>query len=103
MNASRPQDAPPAMRDVDVESEPAGAQVSLAGAVVGKTPFHGTLPRRKGDVSLMIRLAGYADRTVTVHGDQAIHQRVKLTAAAAAAPVRTRPANRDQSVNPFDK
>ena len=87
----------PATVDVSVDSVPAGAQVLRAGTVLGKTPFHGTLPRRDGDVTLVIRMAGYADKTVVVHADHAVSEHLKLVRPAAAHP----PRNRDQSVNPF--
>jgi hypothetical protein len=88
---------PPAERvDVSVESVPSGAQVMLAGTVLGKTPFHGTLPHRNGDVTLLVRLAGYVDRSVVARAGQPIS--IKLVKVAPARPPR---GNRDQSVNPF--
>jgi hypothetical protein len=84
--------------EVTVDSVPVGAQVLLAGAVLGKTPFHGTLPRREGDITLVLRLAGYLDRSVVVHADQPINQHIKLVRPTLTRPPRT---NRDQSVNPF--
>ena len=92
---------PPAERvDVTVESVPSGAQVMLAGTVLGKTPLHGTLPHRNGGVTLLVRLAGYVDRSVVVHGGQPINERVKLVLVNVAPPRPPR-GNRDQSVNPF--
>jgi serine/threonine-protein kinase len=91
---------PPERVDVTVESVPSGAQVMLAGTVLGKTPFHGTLPHRNGDVTLLVRLAGYVDRSVVVHGGQPINERVKLVLVKVAPPRPPR-GNRDQSVNPF--
>jgi serine/threonine-protein kinase len=94
--------ATPGTVDVTVNSVPAGAQVLRAGAVLGTTPFRGTLPRRDGAVTLLVRLAGYADKSVVVHPDHAVSERVKLvrsTPAPGPAPVHR--ANRDQSVNPF--
>jgi serine/threonine protein kinase len=84
--------------DVAVASVPEGAQIMFAGAVLGKTPFHGTLPHQDGDVTLVIHLAGYADGRVVVHADRAVNERIKLV----RSPPR-RKANRDQSVNPFGK
>ena len=83
-----------------LESVPAGAQVVVGGAVLGKTPFRGTLPRRSGDVALVLvlRLAGYADKTITVHGDKTISERVPLV---KATPARSRIPERDKPVNPF--
>jgi hypothetical protein len=80
-----------------VESTPAGADVVLNGSVLGKTPYRGAQPRRTGDATLVLKLSGYADRTVTVRADQAIHQRVELAKDPARSPI----PKRDQSVNPF--
>jgi serine/threonine protein kinase len=75
--------------DVFVESVPSGAQLLLGGVVIGKTPYRGALERRPGDVAFVLRLSGYADKTVTVRGSQPISERIKLVKL------------RDQSVNPF--
>jgi PEGA domain len=79
---------------IAVDSVPPGAQVSLDGKVIGKTPYRGTVQRRSGDVALVVRYAGYADRTVMVRGNKAIHESVKLLPAVSKP-------DRDQSVNPF--
>src|SRR5262249_44673557 len=89
----RTRDAAPPTVNVLIESVPSGAQVVVGGSVLGKTPYHGTWPRRTGDAALVVRLAGYADRTITLHTDQAISERIKLVKAA--------PRGRDQSMNPF--
>jgi serine/threonine protein kinase len=89
--------APPAMIDVVVESTPAGADVLLNGSVLGKTPYRDAQLRRTGDATLVLKLSGYADRTVTVRSDQAIRQRIELVKLPARNPV----PKRDQSVNPF--
>jgi len=93
-----PHEATPATVDVAVDSVPAGAQVLRAGTVLGKTPFHGTLPRRDADVTLVIRLAGYADKSVVVHADHSVSEYIKLVRPTSVHPLK---ANRDQSVNPF--
>ena len=74
-----------------LESVPAGAQVLLGGSEIGTTPYHGVIERRTGDVAFVLRLAGYADKTVTVPGNRQISERVKLVKP------------RDQGVNPFLK
>jgi len=84
--------------EATIDSVPAGAQILLGRMVLGKTPFHGTLPRRDADVTLVIRLAGYAEKSVVVHPDQPVSQHLKLVKSATAHPPK---ANRDQSVNPF--
>ena len=68
----------------------------LNGNALGKTPYRGAQPRRTGDATLVLKLSGYADRTITVRSDQAIRQRIELV----KVPVRNIP-KRDQSVNPF--
>jgi hypothetical protein len=95
-----PSPGPPARPTIEVtiESAPPGAQLMLAGSVLGKTPFHGTLPRRNGELTLVIRLAGYADRSVVAHADQPISEHIKLV---KLIPPRSSRGNRDQSVNPF--
>jgi hypothetical protein len=82
--------------DVVVETTPAGADVVLNGNLLGKTPYRGAQSRRNGDVTLVLKLRGYADRTITVRSDQAIRQRIELV----KVPARNIP-KRDQSVNPF--
>jgi hypothetical protein len=72
------------------------------GTVVGTTPLRGTLPRRDRDVKLVIRLAGYVDRTVVAHASHPITERVKLVRPAASPPPpRSSRTTRDQSYNPF--
>src|SRR5439155_22566308 len=88
----------PATVEVAIDSAPPGAQVVVDGTVVGTTPFHGRLPRRDRDVKLVIRLAGYIDRTVVAHASHPITERVKLVRPAAPPP-RSSKTTRDQSYN----
>jgi serine/threonine-protein kinase len=81
--------------ELAVDSTPSGASVFHAGKLVGKTPYRGTLVRRDGDVALVIRLAGYADKSVVVHANHAISQRVQLVRATRVPP------GRNDGVNPF--
>jgi hypothetical protein len=90
--------APREMVDVLVESTPPGAQLVLNGVVLGKTPYRGALPRRTAEAALVLRLAGYADKTITVRPDHEIRERIKL-----AKTVRNPIPERDQSLNPFSK
>src|SRR5262249_53367006 len=87
--------------EVDVESAPRGAQVVLDGAVVGTTPYHGTFPRHDRDVKLVLRLAGYADKTVPARGWQAIKESVTLVRKAVPPATKNPKADLDKSVNPF--
>jgi PEGA domain-containing protein len=82
---------PPTTVDVVVDSLPQGAEVVHNGNVIGKTPFRGTLPRTNRNVSLLLRLRGHANKSVTVHTGAASKQTVKLV-----------PAAHDKGVNPFD-
>jgi serine/threonine-protein kinase len=93
---------PPASVEMVVDSAPSGAEVLLGGAVQGTTPFVGRLPHGDRDVKLVIRLAGYVDRTILVHPTAPIHERVTLARTPAiAVPKRSTP-ERDRSFNPFD-
>jgi eukaryotic-like serine/threonine-protein kinase len=89
--------APPATLEVAIDSVPAGAQVLLDGAVLGTTPYRGAIPRRRGDATLVVRLAGYVDKRVVAHGDKPVQEKLKLRPTA----VRPAAGDKDQSVNPF--
>jgi hypothetical protein len=94
--------AEPAVVEIVVDSAPSGAEVLLGGAVQGTTPFQGSLPREDRDVKLVIRLAGYVDRTIVVHPTAPIRESVTLAhKPAIAVPKRSTP-ERDRSFNPFD-
>jgi serine/threonine-protein kinase len=91
--------------DVAVDSIPAGAQVVLAGTVLGTTPYHGTLPRADREARFVLRLAGYADKLVVARASQPIAEHVTLVRKAPAPPP-SPPAKgpkvpHDRSVNPF--
>jgi hypothetical protein len=85
-----------------VESAPPGAEVLLGGAVQGTTPFVGRLPCGDRDVKLVIRLAGYVDRTLLVHPTAPIRERVTLARKPARAVTKHSTPDRDRSVNPFN-
>jgi hypothetical protein len=94
---------PPVAVDVEIDSTPAGADVVLHGEVLGTTPFHGRIPRSDRDVKLVIRLAGYLERTIAVHATEPIHERVTLARKPPpAAPPKRAETDLDRSVNPFD-
>src|SRR5262249_16101275 len=92
-----PAPAEPQTVEVTVETTPAGALVLHGGALLGKTPFHGTLPRSH-DASLVLRLAGYVVRAIVVHPDRPVTEHVQLVRTPPRAPPKS---SRDQSVNPF--
>jgi eukaryotic-like serine/threonine-protein kinase len=87
--------------DVAVDSAPAGAQVVLDGAVLGTTPYRGTLTRRDRDIKLVLRLPGYADRIVLARESQPISERVTLVRKAAPPAAKSSKTDHDRSVNPF--
>ncbi|HEX4422450.1 MAG TPA: serine/threonine-protein kinase [Kofleriaceae bacterium] len=95
--APAPPATPPAAVDLDIDSVPAGASVLLGGVALGKTPLHTTVTRTS-DAALVVRLAGYADRSVTFHAGRSLTEHLSLVKVAPKRPART---NRDQSVNPF--
>ena len=90
----------PTMIDVAIDSKPIGAEVVLDGVVLGKTPYHGTLPRKDDAIALIVRLAGYTETKIDARANAPITQTVKLDKLR----VRVAPhpsAGRDDSVNPF--
>ncbi|HMG52347.1 MAG TPA: serine/threonine-protein kinase [Kofleriaceae bacterium] len=99
--------APPAPDTVDiaVDSAPPGAQVVLDGAVLGTTPYRGSLARRDREAKLMVHLAGYADKVVVARALQPISERVTLVRKPAAPAAKAQKTDRnnsvDKSVNPF--
>ena len=94
------QPAAPATVAIAIDSTPAGAEVVVDGSVVGKTPFHGTLPAKDATANVIVKLAGYLDSRLTVKTDHAITETVALK-KRVAAPHPTTPVNKDDSVNPF--
>ena len=86
---------------VAIDSTPPGAQFVVDGAVLGTTPYRGTLTRRDREVKLVVRLAGYNDKWVVARGSQPISQSITLVRKAAPPATRNSKADRDRSVNPF--
>jgi serine/threonine-protein kinase len=89
--------------DVAVDSIPPGAQIVLDGAVVGTTPYHGSLLRGDHEARLVLRLAGYADKVVVARASQPIAEHVTLVRKTAAAPPsgKSPKGTHDRSINPF--
>ena len=98
----RAPEPPPLTVDATIESAPAGAEVVLGGEVLGTTPFHGRIPRGVRDIKLVIRLAGYLDRTIAWHATEPLRERVTLAHKPPPAAPAKRANDRDRSVNPFD-
>jgi serine/threonine protein kinase len=84
--------------EVTIDSKPVGAEIVLDNVVLGKTPYHGTLPRKDGLIALIVRLAGYTETKIDARADMPITQSVKLEKLR----IRVAPhPSRDDSVNPF--
>ena len=79
---------------VELDSEPAGADVIVDGITLGQTPFRSELPAA-GERQVKLRLRGYVERTLTVDGANPIHEVVRLTRSPR------RSTKSDKSVNPF--
>ena len=88
--------SPPAV-ELAIDSIPAGAQVVLDGAVLGKTPYRGKISWPGDDLTLVVRLAGYVNKRVVAHTERSIHKTLTLVRAARVLP----PGDGDHSVNPF--
>lgn len=71
--------SPPHAITWDIETTPTGATVLNAdGKVMGTTPLSLSRMPQRGDVSLLLRLAGYRDRTLTLQGQRDAHVREQL-------------------------
>jgi serine/threonine-protein kinase len=88
---ARPPTMPPPLREevpaevtFTVQSEPPGAEVTVAGRSVGQTPLAMHLPRRDGEVELVIRAAGYKETRRTLRADR--DRDLELTLAAEPRP-----------------
>ncbi|MBZ0235244.1 MAG: PEGA domain-containing protein, partial [Deltaproteobacteria bacterium] len=94
---------PPATIDVKIASTPSGATLLRDGKPFGKTPFTGTLPQGDGEVTLVVKLAGYKDGKMVLRPDAPIDTSIKLEKKRAGGRPTGRPAgdDRDESVNPF--
>jgi serine/threonine-protein kinase len=92
--------ATPAEQAIDIETTPSGAQVSLGGQSLGKTPLH-TSVQRASDASVVIHLSGFADRTLTFHTGKPLKDTANLVKLPPPRPKQNAAPNRDKSVNPF--
>ena len=80
-----------------VTSEPSGAEVLLAGAVVGTTPLHLVMPRRaesQDRMTLTVHLARYVDAKATIVLSANVKKTFKLAKVAAPTPVVKDPATK---------
>jgi hypothetical protein len=65
---------------VVIETSPTGAQVVIAGEVVGETPFEGDLESTEAALTLELRRRDYRTRRITVDmtgGEQQFHERLR--------------------------
>jgi hypothetical protein len=101
LRASRPSEAPepsgPAMTTVMIASEPSGATViGPDGGVLGVTPFDLTVPKREGELPVLVRREGYQERKVTVPLYSATGRvDVMMTAVGAEPPPPPKPLPQD--------
>lgn len=65
--------------ELNIISEPPGAEVLLDGKLLGKTPL--TRPSPAGSHRLTFRLAGYAQAEAQLQGSQRLHQRLEALPA----------------------
>jgi hypothetical protein len=56
--------------ELTIDSDPPGAQIVVADRVLGTTPFHRTLARHAGELTIVVRLAGYRNQTMVVDGGE---------------------------------
>ena len=80
-----------------VTSEPSGAEVLLAGAVVGTTPLHLVMPRpaeSQDRMTLTVHLARYTDAKATIDLSANVKKTFKLAKVAAPTPVVKDPATK---------
>jgi hypothetical protein len=64
--------------DVSIVTNPPGAGVVLDGAVLGTTPYRGTLPRSERQLKLAISLADFLDEVITVDASRPITRNIQL-------------------------
>jgi eukaryotic-like serine/threonine-protein kinase len=63
--------------DIDVTSTPVGAEVFVDGALLGRTPYRGAIPRA-ARATLLLRLGGYSDTKVVVSAESPIRKDLAL-------------------------
>lgn len=85
----------PAVVAIELDSEPAGADVIVDGVTLGQTPFRGELPPVAAEREVRLRLRGYVERTLAMDGSNPISEVVRLTRSPR------RSTKSDKSVNPF--
>ena len=86
--APRPGVTPPSvLRQLTVQSKPAGAMVSIGDKGYGRTPIAFDWPPNDGPTELVLSLAGYAKQAVTVSPDSSSHVFVVLQNLASPSDV----------------
>lgn len=85
---------------IEITTTPAGADVIVDGATLGKTPFRGKLPYADRRVAITLRRLNYLDQVISVRATSAIVESATLV-PAPASPVPKPPRPHDRSVNPF--
>src|SRR5262249_50678408 len=89
---------------LSVASEPPGADVNLDGTVRGRTPLVFSQPRGDGEVRLVLRLAGYKDKTraVKLKSDAVLSIDLERAAPPEPTPPKPRPEPERKPVKPLD-
>jgi hypothetical protein len=98
-SSEEPAPSGPEMTAIEIVTEPAGATVSfLDGGVLGTTPLDTKLPKRDGELPVIVRLVGYQERRVTVPlYSETGRIDVSLTAIGAEPPPPPKPLPKDWS------
>jgi serine/threonine-protein kinase len=74
----------PAQVTLTVETDPPGAEVWRAGAILGTTPFTLRQAATAGEASFLLKKAGYDDAPLTIAADRDVSKRVTLVATKPA-------------------
>ena len=68
----------PATIDVSIDTTPPGARVLLNGAVLGTTPYRGSLPRSDHPLELAISRESYVDEVITIDPSRPVARQIRL-------------------------
>lgn len=68
----------PTMVDVSIDTTPSGARLFLDGALLGTTPYRGTLPRSDRRLELTISSADHVDEVITIDASRPVARHIHL-------------------------
>ena len=80
--APTPAEVAPAQVDLQISSEPGGAEVEIDGKVVGVTPLELTWPRSDAEVQVLVQLDGYQAWSSALVPDRAVSLTAQLNRKA---------------------